>query len=574
MSRANADLLWFTSVVRQGQGMTVGEVMARGKVIVRFRTTKGAAVGSRAQIVAERLHQQALQGVSADDIRVARVGSPVQVTAGNNLLVAPDTETARLSGSSVANLAAEWAQRIAAAFTSPYLAVDGDGHLRVPVGESRAIRYGGQFGETITVESEAPEVAGVSVDEANKTFIVAGKGSGEAPVKVAAGSAGGQFEVICRPWAGQIKAFVQGEITGDNIPVQTKREAAVNAILSGMTVASGATARLAELTGSDRLWQGRVVLEGEGYFRKEQEVVVHHKRVAAPDTQPLGVLVSNKPEKVTGPGVLLRQRVPAGHSRRLLWHHVNLSDSHLTFALRLINNNEMPVRVHVRGDSAGPGRSEMYIGHVAMLRYWQTLQDSVGYVVAIPAGAVWNIYQQTTRPSQLVSGVAQLTNLGTVALLVEVTAEPTPADLPMSRLQASADTPLPLSDYEYEAHRQVSIAHSIGGSWDFVHIGKHREADQLPGDYGVMYNIDIEVHNPFDAPRRFEIRIIAAGGAVRGLFQIGGQLVDTKVLRPHQEKLLYQGRVPAQGTVKIPIKTIPQSGSNYPVTLVVGSRRQ
>lgn len=572
--RANADLLRFTSAVREMRGVTVGEVIARGQVIVRFRTATGVAVGSRAQIVALRLHQQALQGITGDEISVATMGSSVQVKVGNNLLVAPDRETARLCGISVPGLAAQWTERIAAAFTPPYLTVDLGRPLRVPVGESRTVRYGGRFPEVITAESVSPDIVAVSVDKANKILILEGKGSGDTQVKVTAGGVAGEFAVICRPWAGQVKAFAQAEITGHNISAQTRRQAAVNAILSGLTVAPGATASLPQLTGNGRLWKGLVVLEGAGYFRREQEVIVHHKLIPAPEAQPSQVLVSNKPEKVTAPAVLLRESVPADQSRRVLWHHVNLSEGRLSFVLRLINDNNAPLRVHLLGDSAGPGRSEMYLGHIAMQRFWQALEDSAGYVVAIPAGMVWNTYQQPTGPSQLVSGVAQLTNLGTAPLLVEVAAEARPTGLPLTRLEARTDASWPLSGCEYVAERQVSVAHTIGGPWSFVHIGKHTEADQLPGDYGVMYNIDVEVHNPFDATRPFEIRVIAAGGAARGLFRIRGQMVATRVLRPNQETLLYQRRVPAQATVSVPIKTIPQAGSNYPVTLVVASRRQ
>jgi len=67
---------------------------------------------------------------------------------------------------------------------------------------------------------------------------------------------------------------------------------------------------------------------------------------------------------------------------------------------------------------------------------------------------------------------------------------------------------------------------------------------------------------------------MAAGGATRGIYLIRDQLVETRVLRPSQEKVLYKQQVSAGASVSIPIKTIPQSGSNYPVTLVVRSPRR
>lgn len=571
---ADPGLLRFTTVVRQSQGITIAEVVAGGEVLIRLRAAQGAQVAARAQTVAQRLHRQALQGVTGDAITVVGAGSRAQVRAGKSLLVAPDAQTARLSNTTVPSLAVQWAKRIATAFTPPYLVLDLHGELLVPVGERRSLRYGGHFSETVSAESGTSAVAAVSVDAANKMLIIEGKGKGNARVTVKAGALAGEFEVTCQPWAGQIKTFAEAHITGQNIPAHTKRQAAINAILAGATVAPGATASLPRLAGHDRLWKGLVVVEGEGYLRREQAVIVQHQLTPMPDVPPSGVLVSNKPEKVTAPAVLMRESLPAGHCRRVLWHHVNRGEADLTFALRLVNATGARTRVHILGDRAGPGRDEMYLGHVAMHRFWQALLGSTGYIATVPAGTIWNVFEQRTRPSQLISGMAQLINLGEADLLVELAAKSRPARLPLTSRGSRPKENLALSGFEYEAFRQVSVTHTIGGPWTFVRVGKRSGPDQLPGDYGVLYDIKVDLSNTSDTPGPFEISLQAAGGANRGLYLINGQLVATRVLRPNQEKTLYKGKLPAQATRTITIKTIPQSGSNYPVTLIVRSPRR
>ena len=131
-----------------------------------------------------------------------------------------------------------------------------------------------------------------------------------------------------------------------------------------------------------------------------------------------------------------------------------------------------------------------------------------------------------------------------------------------------------LSGFEYTAVRQVSVTYTIGGPWTFVRVGKPTEPQQLPGDYGVMYEIKVMLSNDLDVARSFEIAVQAAGGATRGLYLINGQLVDSRLLRPNVEKVLHKGRLPAHTTGRLTIKTIPQSGSNYPVTLIVRSPRR
>ncbi len=154
-------------------------------------------------------------------------------------------------------------------------------------------------------------------------------------------------------------------------------------------------------------------------------------------------------------------------------------------------------------------------------------------------------------------------------------------------LASSAASPLPLvvidpeavhlqklSDFEYAGVRNAELVHEIGGAWGFFHIGKHTpDADkvQLAGNYGTMYDIVARVENRSPQQARFEIAVTASGGAARGVYLIDGQLVVTGPMRPLREKVLFRGQVAASATKSIAIRTIPQSGSNYPVTLVLRS---
>lgn len=570
-AHGHQDLLRFTSGVTSVRGMTVGEVMANGNVIMRFRTTTGAPVGERARSVAQRLHQKALEGIAAAQIVVAKQGSSVQIRAGEDLLVTPDTQTARLSHCSRSQLAAQWAEHMAAAFAFPYLAVDLQGQLRVPVEEMRRIRYGGHIGEAVGAESSDPEVAAVSVDTESQILVVTGKSSGEVDITVSAGPVAGDFPVVCRRWAGHISVLAEAEVTGPRISPQIAQQAVLNAILSDGGIAPGARVSVERLEEHDQRWRATVQIAGQGYFTRRQQVMVRPKLLPWDQKSPTFVLVSNRPEKVSEPGVLLRQRLAANQTSRLLWHHDNGSAGPLTFTVSLLNTTDVPGRVHLLGDTAGPGRDEIHLGHMAMYRFWQALTDSAGYVAVIPPGKVWHLYQQPTPGGQLVSGLAQLTNVGSTPLLVEVSAQRHPSPLPLTAVEARETDDLPLTDFQYPASRQLSAAHTVSGPWTFVHIGKGTAPDQLPGDYGVTYHIDVEVTNPLDEVGHCEIAVIAAGGVARGLYLIGEQLVHTGLLRPNQEKLLYHHSVPAHSTISVPIKTIPQSGSNYPVTLIVRS---
>ena len=107
----------------------------------------------------------------------------------------------------------------------------------------------------------------------------------------------------------------------------------------------------------------------------------------------------------------------------------------------------------------------------------------------------------------------------------------------------------------------------------FLHIGKTQSgvSGELAGDYGVLYEITARAANHTAKAARLEIAVAASGGVGRGVYVIAGQLVDTGVVYGFQEKLLLRESLPPGATRSLLIRTIPQAGANYPVTLIVRS---
>ncbi len=571
---AGADLLCFTGTVSQRGEVAVGEVRAGGTALLRFRGADRSDVELRTRLVAQRLQQQALEGLTASAIRVAALKSAVVIMADGALLVMVDPVTANLAGTSRAALAEQWADNLRRVLAPPYLCLDLAGKLTVPLGELRQVRYGGSYSGELTANSDAPDLISVVVDRESRVVVISGMVRGAARITLSVDKISGSFPVECLPWAGTIQHPLIARLTVPVPPEAVMHQAALNAILTSVRAAPGAAVKVKGLSGQSSGWQAAVTIAGSGYLRREETVTVVPTLVSRPQCVPQCVLVSNEPEKVTQPGTLLRQILEAEATCRLLWHHVSAAQMPLTFTVRVANLGDRPAAVYITGSQAGPGRDEIHTGHVAMYHFWRMMLGAIGYIATVPAGTAWEAYRCSASPSRIISGVAELTNLGSQPLLVEMLAGSTASPLPLVAINPEAAHLQKLSDFEYAAVRSAELVHEIGGAWSFLRIGDHTpHADtiQLAGDYGVMYDIAARVENRSPQQARFEIAVTASGGAARGVYLIDGQLVVTGPMRPLREKVLFRGRVAAGATKSIAIRTIPQSGSNYPVTLVLRS---
>ncbi|MCD6352315.1 MAG: hypothetical protein J7M26_09375, partial [Armatimonadetes bacterium] len=95
----------------------------------------------------------------------------------------------------------------------------------------------------------------------------------------------------------------------------------------------------------------------------------------------------------------------------------------------------------------------------------------------------------------------------------------------------------------------------------------------LHGNYGVLYRLRLHISNPTTTPAEVALAVQSGGGAARGVFLINGRLVETPVLRATNEHTLASWVLPAAAERTVNVVTMPQSGSNYPVTLILRPRQ-
>ncbi|MFQ5811172.1 MAG: hypothetical protein ACE5JM_16260, partial [Armatimonadota bacterium] len=200
-----------------------------------------------------------------------------------------------------------------------------------------------------------------------------------------------------------------------------------------------------------------------------------------------------------------------------------------------------------------------------------------GYVVQMPAGRRAEIQSQMLGSGDVASGLARLTNLSSAAVKVTVSADGDgatwgyfPLVPPEVRAAVSGEDCFFLPD------KRITASYTVGGAWLFVDIGReavvNRRGTRLHGNYGVRYEIKVQMQNPGAESARAEIAIRAGGGAAWGAFSIDGDTIEPPLLAPGQEFVLKTMTLPAGVSRTIGVRTMPEAASSYPVTLIIRSR--
>jgi hypothetical protein len=121
--------------------------------------------------------------------------------------------------------------------------------------------------------------------------------------------------------------------------------------------------------------------------------------------------------------------------------------------------------------------------------------------------------------------------------------------------------------------KQINAQYTVGEKWTWILVGKEPITDsagkrRLEGNYGVLYNIDVKVHNPGENSREVEVAFEAGAGPASGVFTIGSRYVEVVSTFPREEKALARFMMRPNETRSISIQTVPLGGSAYPAALI------
>jgi hypothetical protein len=241
----------------------------------------------------------------------------------------------------------------------------------------------------------------------------------------------------------------------------------------------------------------------------------------------------------------------------------------------LLNLGDEPVETQVIEGAAGPTWDTVMVGHRATARYVQNFRQEAGTIVALAPHTRRTILSERVPEKLAVSGLYGL-RLLTPASRDRVRVEVVADDAATAPVEAPPElAERPLSDHVYtQTRKEVHARFEVGGNWTFISVGKKAvhnqdQSKRLDGNYGILYDIALELSNPTDEERVVSLSLSPDAGAAMGVFVIDGALVEAPSVTPPTEAPLASFRLRAGEHRTVPIQTIPVGGSNYPISLVV-----
>ncbi len=600
-------------VSNPGANLPPGEVLVNSRIVLRLRSELGGFLPEqRAQVAADRLRAAVASGLTRRDVTVdvtTDKDNPRLKALGQTIAVA-SSDDARGTGATPAGLARSWSDALQDALQVPGLILVGaekDKRIVVPLGENRTLKIGGAARGAVSVSvgsgagtvlraSSDPDMENANVAE----VMLSGVGPGRETLTLVREGAETTIAVAVQPYAGRIEARPQLIVTGREVSGERVARYASLAALNSAQPVEGATVRLvvapdkigspAVAAGQLRTVEVPLLLEGQDMIAVGGVAKVGVVNRTLPPIETSDLMYSNDPERLLRFGTLFAARLNlrAG-ANRLLYHHQSALERACVFCVELVNDADTAASVQVVGGAAGPVRDTVWVGYRAAALFVRDQRDDVGAILELPARSRIAVTAQRLSPGLTISGIVQLRQLtGAKPLLVRVGADlpedprTAPGELLLttnpwtSSDAAGIGDPFPLSPHVYPGPRKVIAArYDVGGRWAFVSIGRvplqaaGGGAQRLDGNYGVFYEIEFTLSNPTTKPANARLIFEPSAGLAGGVFLVDNQSVEIPQIRPPTESVL--GRYPlAPGETRIVrVKTLPLSGSNYPIRLAV-----
>ena len=393
--------------------------------------------------------------------------------------------------------------------------------------------------------------------------------SATAPIRSLPGDTDSQAPEL--PPAGSAPASVTVRVTGERTAEEVFIPIAESLIREQMRIASGARYLILTKgkkyvdpprTGGVGVLIIPVKIWGQGLRTVRQDVIVRVENLRVEGFRdPSRIYVSNSPESLSHSGELLKGTLFHASASRFIIHHKNVSKGNLNFVFFVSNPNHEPAFVRVVGDILGVWDKEMIAGHDSVARFMNAEKDGVGYLLEVPPGGSATLKKFSFGPGQIVSGLCEVQVIRGHGIDFSVRVlDPFLPDQAPSR---------EIGDFQsnrahgYYASPRIPVKGSVGASGDLA---------PLHGNYGVTYDIALTVENPGPVRETVDVVFAPAGGPAMGTFFIDGVLTQTKTVKPPDKCTILTLRMEPGATRHVRLLTIPESGSYYPVRLIVGTR--
>ena len=517
--------------------------------------------------------------------------SEARLLAGGVVIAIAGTSDAKASGTAKpSDLAKRWESALVAALKLPGLTV-GIETLVIPPGVTKVLKIGGVAKGSLEIGRAKGEQSPVSAVVQGGTVTVRSSELGKDIITLRRGGAEVLVTVSVLPYAARLVDPAPVEVTGSG-PTSYRlgtlvSQNGLNALkpTPGALVSLINPVRPVKSPRTGKSLKSEVMVEARGKDMIPVRIgidvpIVHRALVAGPSEH---LLFSNNPENVISYGQLYHARLRTG-GNRVVFHHQNDLKESFVGLVELINDSDDPSQVVWIGGEPGPMVDPVYVGYQAVSQHWGNLLNRNGLVVTVPPKSRLPILMPQVKSTHTVSGIMELRTVSGPEPILRITASKSRQDSGIS----AALVPVPVTDaiianvmkpvaYVYpNPNKQIKARHVVGKGYAFVKIGNKPIAGiegtpPLLGNYGVVYDIEVEVENPQATSANVDFVFEPTAGLTGFVFSIDGRKVQLARTNQPAESRLARIRLAPHEVRKVRVRTIPLSGSNYPVQLTVKS---
>lgn len=294
------------------------------------------------------------------------------------------------------------------------------------------------------------------------------------------------------------------------------------------------------------------------------------------------LLVSNEPEEILKSGLLFDFDLEAKKSVRIVIYHKNSSEKLLSLDIFLNNREFTTGKVHVLNGVGGSSSDGLFAGHVAVKSFFSAWSSKQGCYVDLEPNFSKNIFSQWIKPQEIVSAVYEIRNQSAQLVNIQLVAQnendrgiakyfSVNKEKNKNRIGGIFVAPQKELFQKIDLNNKI-VSFRIG---DEPFIVDNKTGRQLRGNYGLIYKYNLQLTNHSENDKIIELYIVPNGGVARASFLVDGQVKDSELAIPSRKSSIVKFAeitVPAKYIKQTVLTTMPQPGSNYPVTLLLTAR--
>ena len=568
------------------------QVIVNEVVVLTVLSPKGeTARKNRAAAIARHL-----DGLGKIGLVKVSTNSPVRLMLGNRSVVTLTAEDSKAQNSEIRALAQLWAKSINSAAQLPPLLV-GSQQVEMPPDKPVDVVLTGSAARKAELIITPPGIA--KLTRSTGKLLFSPIKTGTATLSIKSGKQIVQVPVAVLPYAAQLPQTLRAEVIG-LAPSSEIATAAVRGTIQSQlacadssSIAIGTIPNFSIPPGSQQIVKVPIIVRATGRYPTDGVVAVQVTNLGGSRQLEDLLWYSNEPENLREAGDLYWGKLNLGTRVRLLWHHVNKTNSPMVVSYRISNPSHMPARISIVCGDAEPDLDPTKAGYFAGDRFFSDWLKSNGQVLQIPPLSSIPIVLRGIRKEETTSGLATLSLLSGGPESVIVTGESqwlldVPNEWRADSKQMwpwSRVRPISIEDVSALSgsgrhiyappYKSVDFSYRTGGPFQFIRVGEYGISDaeqngfQLSGNFGVHYSIQGTMQNPSAKSEKVEVVFEASAGYAGALFVVNGKYVRGKVISTKNTLLLHETTLAPGAIEALKIETLPLSGAHYPITITV-----